>query len=263
SPVLYRKTVILQLDGLNRSSRLAAFNRKTGALEWERKRPTVGFSHSTPVLVRLGGKDTLLVAASNAVQGVSPSDGKELGWCAAAGDTASPVLGNGLVYCDSGRGGIGVCVEPGGSGDVTKTRRKWKLDRVPEGFSSPVVVGPLLMRLCNPGVLKGWKMASGEEGFTVRLQGVSTASSPVVSGGGRLYLASAGRSYVVKPGEKPEVLAVNELGDGSPASPAVANGRLYLRGRRYLWCVGQNSRKHSLSRAEHSSSDTPSPSGPR
>jgi outer membrane protein assembly factor BamB len=239
SPVLYKDTVILQCDGVNRTSRLVAFDRSSGKVRWERKRPTVGFSHSTPVLVRLAGKPQLLVAASNAVQGVDPEDGKELWWCQAAGDTASPVYAGTLVYCDSGRGGVGVAVEPGGSGDVTKARRRWKLDRVPEGFGSPVIVGEYLYRLCGPSTLRCWKLATGEEVYNKRLEGVSTAASPVATADGRLYLAGAGRSYVLKAGPKPEVLAVNDLDDGSAASPAVAGGRLYLKGRRYLYCVGK------------------------
>ena len=80
-----------------------AYDRKSGAIAWEKKRPTVGFSHSTPVLAKVNGKTELLVAASNAVQGVDPDNGEVLWWCKGSGDTVSPVLGGGLVYCDSGR----------------------------------------------------------------------------------------------------------------------------------------------------------------
>jgi outer membrane protein assembly factor BamB len=239
SPVVYKGTVILQCDGVNRSSRLIAYEAKTGAIKWEEKRPTTNFSHSTPVLVRIKGRTQLLVAAANAVQGVDPDNGKVLWWCTTAGDTASPVMGGGVVYCDGGRGGMGAAVDPTGTGNITATHRKWKLDRVPEGFSSPAIVGEYLYRLCNPGVLKCWKLASGEEVFTRRLEGVSTASSPITTPEGRIYLASAGRSYVLKAGAKPELLATNDLGDGSPASPAVADGHIYLKGRRYLYCIGK------------------------
>jgi hypothetical protein len=81
-------------------------------------------------------------------------------------------------------------------------------------------------------------MATGEEVYTKRLPSVSTPSSPFTTPEGRIYLASAGRSYVVQAGPKPEVLASSDLGDGCPASPAVAGGRIYLKGRRYLWCIG-------------------------
>src|SRR5207249_2040387 len=118
---------------------------------------TAGFSHSTPTLVRIKDRPQLLVAASGAVQGVDPDNGKLLWWCQGAGDTVSPVYGNGLVYCDNGRGSMGVCADPTGSGDVTKTHRKWKLERVPSGFSSPVIVGEYLYRLCDPALLRCWK----------------------------------------------------------------------------------------------------------
>jgi hypothetical protein len=134
---------------------------------------------------------------------------------------------------------MGVAIEPGGKGDVTKSHRKWALERVPEGFSSPVIAGEYLYRLCNPGVLKCWKLASGEAVYTKRLEGISTAVSPFTAPGGRIYLASAGRSYVIKAGAKPEVLGKGDLADASQASPAVAKGRIYLKGRRYLWCVGR------------------------
>jgi outer membrane protein assembly factor BamB len=237
SPVLYRDTILLQCDQVMNTSRLLAFDRKTGKMKWQRKRRT-GFSHSTPVLVRIKGEPQMLVAASGAIQGVDPRDGKVRWWCEGQGDTASPVYADGLVYLDSGRGGSGLAVQPGGTGDVTKTNRKWKIDQVPEGFSSPVIVGKYLYRLCNPGGLRCWKMATGEQVYNVRLPGVATAVSPFTTPDGLLYLASAGRSYVLKSGPGHEILATNDLDDASQASPAVADGCIYLKGRRYLYCVG-------------------------
>src|SRR5262249_26121369 len=158
-----------------------AFDRKTGEKKWEQKRPTANFSHSTPTLVKVKGKPMLLVAASGALQGVDPTDGKLLWWCDGSGDTVSPVYGAGVAYCDSGRGGgsVGVAVDPTGEGNVTKTHRKWKADKVAEGFSSPVVVGEYMYRLHNPGVLRCTKLATGEEVSTTRLAGVATRCSPV------------------------------------------------------------------------------------
>ena len=238
SPVLHGETIILQCDGVKKSSRLIAYDRKTGAVTWEQKRPQNEFSHSTPVVARIGDKDQLLVAASNALQGVDPSSGKVLWSCAGKGDTVSPVFGSGIVYCDSGRGGLAVAVDPSGTGDVTASLRKWTA-QLPEGFSSPVIVGEYLYRLNNPGFLKCCKLASGEVVFNERLDGVATAPSPITTADGRIYLASSGKSYVVKAGPKLEVLAVNDLGDGSEASAAIAGGRLYFKGQKYLYCIGK------------------------
>jgi outer membrane protein assembly factor BamB len=239
SPVVYEDAVLYQSDQVNKSSRLMAFDRKTGDLKWEEKRPKNDFSHSTPVLVKIKDKPQLLVAASNALQGVDPANGKLLWWCSAQGDTVSPVYGAGLVYLDSGRGSTGVAVDPTGEGDVTKTHLKWKVSSVPEGFSSPVIVGDYLYRVHNPGVVKCWKLASGEQVFSERLPGVATAASPIATADGRIYFASAGKSYVLKAGPTPDILATNDLGDGADASPAVADGHLFLKGRQYLFCIGK------------------------
>jgi outer membrane protein assembly factor BamB len=239
SPIVYRDTVLLQCDQVQKSSRLVAFDRKTGEQKWEKKRPDVDFSHSTPVLVRVKDRPQLLVAASSAVQGVNPDNGEVLWWCDGHGDTASPVHGGGLVYMDSGRGGEAVAVDPTGTGNVTDSHRKWRHESVPEGFSSPVIVGEYLYRLCNPGTVRCWKLATGEPVFTERLAGVSTSSSPLTTPEGRIYFASAGKSYVIKAGPNLEVLAVNDLGDGGPASPAVADGCIFLKGKQHLYCIGK------------------------
>jgi outer membrane protein assembly factor BamB len=237
-PVLYRDTVLLQCDGM-KNSRLVAFDARKGTVRWTQARPGDSYCHSTPVLARVKDRPELLVAANGRVQGVDPDNGKVRWWCRASGDTASPVAGAGLVYCDNGRGGTGVAVDPTGTGDVTKTHRRWKHDRVPGGFSSPVSVGDRLYRLTDPGVLRSWKWAGGDGETALRLPGVNTAASPFTTPEGRVYAASAGKSFVVQAGDRPTILAVNDLQDGSSASPAVAGGRIYLRGRRFLWCVGK------------------------
>jgi outer membrane protein assembly factor BamB len=238
SPVLYQDTVLLQCDQVKGFSRLLAFERKSGEQKWMHKRPQDGFSHSTPVLVRIKGKPELLMAAAGAVQGVDPADGTVRWWCSARGDTVSPVYGAGLVYLDSGRGGPGVAVDPNGSGDVTSTHRKWRINHIPEGFSSPVIVDKYLYRLCNPASLRCYRLADGKEIYNLRLPGVSTASSPIVTADDRIYLASAGKSYVLKAGPDHEMLAANDLGDASQASAAVAAGCIFLKGRTHLYCIG-------------------------
>ena len=168
---------------------------------------------------------------------VDPATGKVLWTCDARGDTVSPVLAGGLVYIDSGRGGPGLAVDPTGTGDVTKTHVRWKLGQVPEGYSSPVAAGGFLFRLHAPETLRCVKLGTGETAFTERLPGVQSSCSPIATPDGRVYCASAGKSYVLKAGAAAEILAVNDLADPGPASPAVADGALFLKGRRFLFCV--------------------------
>jgi outer membrane protein assembly factor BamB len=242
SPVVYKSTVLVLSDQLQQASRLLAFSAQTGELKWERNRPKADWAHSTPVVAPINGKKQLLVGAANGLQGLDPDTGEKLWWVVSrerTGDTVSPVLGAGLVYCDSGRGGPGIAVEPHGKGDLSKTHVRWSIPRVAEGFSSPVAVGEYLFRLHNPSSISCWKMSDGVQMFRVRLEGVETAASPIASADGRIYCASSGKSYVLRARPKLDILAVNDLGDPSRASPAIAGGRIYFKGTRYLICVGK------------------------
>ncbi|MGE3808458.1 MAG: PQQ-binding-like beta-propeller repeat protein [Gemmataceae bacterium] len=241
SPILNDGVLLYVCDKNNKSSKLWAFDPKNGDLKWEKDRPGGVFTHSTPILAQVGGKTQLLVAASNAVQGVDPAKGDILWWCQASGDTASPVYSDGIVYCDSGRGGPGTAVAPTGMGDVTKSLLKWKSAQVPSGFSSPIIVAGRLYRLHDPRVLTCWDLATGKELFHERIDVSTTAASPVATPEGRIYLASAGKSLVIEAGPKLKILASNDLGDPQVASPAVSGGQLFIKGRTFLFCVGKKS----------------------
>jgi hypothetical protein len=65
-----------------------------------------------------------------------------------------------------------------------------------------------------------------------------TTPSPVVAGGRVYLLDEGGRTAVVKAGPAFELLAENPLGEMCWATPAVVGGRLYLRGRDKLYCIG-------------------------
>jgi len=238
SPLLYQDKVLLLCDQTNQASRLVAFDKKTGDMRWEAKRPDTQWAHSTPVLALVKGKPQLLVSAHDSIQGLDPVNGKIIWWCKGSGKDASPAFGSGLVYCDGGRGGIGVAVDPTGEGDVTATHIKWTVPQLPEGLSSPIIVGDYVYRLHDPGVLKCWKLATGEQMYAERLPGISARPSPIATPDGRIYFASAGKSCVIATGLKFEMLAVNDLGDGSSASAAVSEGRIVLKGNRFLFCIG-------------------------
>ena len=114
-------------------------------------------------------------------------------------------------------------------------------NQVPEGISSPVIAGQYVYRLHTPNILKCWELATGKQVYAERLEGLtSTWASPVVDPAGRLYFASAGKSYVIQSGPEFRVLAINDLADANHPSPAVANGGMFLEGLRALYCIGKS-----------------------
>ena len=134
SPILYQDTVILLCAMANAGdSNVVAFDKANGEVKWRQKFPDMAFGHSTPVIISVKEKPQMLVLASgmsetgNALRSLDPASGKPLWWCRGAGDAASPAFGAGIVYFDSGRGGKGVAVDPGGS--RRRLRNPYPLDR--------------------------------------------------------------------------------------------------------------------------------------
>lgn len=236
SPVLFGGQLILLADRNDRKGSLTAFDPKTGAELWSQKR-TTPFSHTTPTFAVHAGKPLMFIGAAGELQALDPKTGDRLWWVKTPGDVTSPVFADGFVYTDSGRGGNGVYVDAGGTGDVTATNVKWKLNNVPESLSSPVIAGNYLYRLFGSGVLKCVDRTTGKVVFEERLDGVSGSASPFAVKD-RVYFASAGKSFVLAVGPKYDLLATNDLGESSAASAAVSQGRIVLKGSKHLFCVG-------------------------
>jgi outer membrane protein assembly factor BamB len=238
SPILHKGTVILDCDQNNKTSSFIAFDKATGDIKWEQKRPQAIYAHSTPVIVEVNGKAQMLVSANKTIESVNPDNGEMIWWCSAPGDASSPAFARNLVFSDSGRGGKAVCIDATGTGDVTKTNVKWTFPQIPEGLSSAIIVGDLIFRTHNPETLKCIRFSTGELVFNERLPGVSTWASPFATPDGTIYFASAGKSYVIKAGDKLEVLATNDIGEENRASAAVGDGKIFLRGGKNLYCIG-------------------------
>jgi outer membrane protein assembly factor BamB len=182
----------------------------------------------------------LLVAANGALQGVDPDSGRLIWWCKSDGDASSPVWKDKLAYIDSGRGSAGIAVDITGAGDVTKTNLKWKTDKpIPESLSSAVIWGQYIYRVQTPGVLRCIDLLTGRDVYTQRLEGASAWSSPIVTADGLIYLASSRTTFVVKAGAQFELIATNPIDDPNHASAAVADGRIYLKGQKFIYCIAQ------------------------
>ena len=239
SPVMYKGTVLVLADGTKPDkSRLIAFDAKTGDVAWEKARPKSNFSHSTPLLIEVAKKPQLVIASSNQLQGIDPADGRIVWWANAKGDVPTPAFGGGIVYSEDGRGGPGIAVDPNAEGDVT-AKIKWKTTPVPEGYSSPTIAGEFIYRMHNPGILKCLKSSTGEAVYSERLPtGVDQSASPILTPENELLFATGGKSIVVPVGPKFEIKHTNDLGDGSSASAVVAGGKLFIKGAKFLHCIG-------------------------
>jgi len=245
SPVLHGETVLLSCAMANPAdSRLVAYDKADGRVRWEKKLSKIGIGHTTPLLLRVRDRSQLIVVGtgagdfSEALQSFDPSTGERLWWCKAPSYIGSPAYGSGILYTD--RMNAGVAVDPTGEGDVNSTHVKWTAGGLSDGLGSPIIVGDSLFRLQDSGVLRVSSVSDGKETDKQRLdKGISSWASPIADGDGRIYFASGGKSAVLQAGPKIKVLAVNDLGDPSHTSPAVAKGRIFIVGLKNLYCIAK------------------------
>jgi outer membrane protein assembly factor BamB len=239
SLAIYRNLVLIQYDqgGIeDEKSRLIALDGFTGQTVWETKRP-VPNSWSSPIVTKIGDQFQLLTCGDPWVISYDPSNGTEL-WrveCLAGDIAPSPIYSNGLVFAIESYTML-VAIRPDGRGDVTKTHIAWSVDEGTPDICSPVSNGELIYLLTTEGLLLCYKVADGKKLWEQDLRDDFLASPSLV--GDNLYLLSIkGVMYIIKAGPEYKELTKCELGEECHASPAFADGRIYIRGRENLYCI--------------------------
>jgi outer membrane protein assembly factor BamB len=206
-------------------------------------------SWSTPLLVRAGGRDELVVSHQNRLAAYDPVNGKQLWICRGLPDTAQPMPvfdeKTGLIVASGGdmAGGTLVAVRPGGSGDVTETHRVWRLTRLKGSIGTGVAQNGLLYFVSDDGFALCYDLAAGKKLWQKRLTTTSEKSSSWSSAllaGDRIYVPNqSGDVFVLKAGPEFEVLATNAINEPTNASLAASDGQLFVRTDKALWCVGK------------------------
>ena len=246
SPVLHGDTLIVCWDHEGESL-LYAFDKLTGKERWKVARDEKT-SWSTPLVVESEGRTQVIVSATKRVRGYDLATGEQLWECAGLTDNvvSSPVYGNGLLitgnsYYQQAMLAIRLA---GAKGDITGTQAVvWQLRRMTPYVSSPLLYGDTLYFLRhNQNILVRLDSATGQpRGEPLRLDGLRDFifASPV-GAAGRIYVtARDGTTVVLRHDRENATLAVNHLEDSFSASPALADGELYLRGERFLYCLAE------------------------
>lgn len=243
SPVPYRDLVILQCDEDNgEKSFITALDRKTGKPAWRVARK-VQVSWATPIVVHAGTRDELVTAGTEAVIAYEPSTGKEL-WRSKGLDSnavPSPVAGPDVVVVSAGYPAkVAVGIKPGGSGDLTGTPRiLWTYNKGTAYVPSPILYDGYVYLMTDKGLVTCLDARTGEvkyEGARTPMPGSFTAS-PVAFDGKILIFSEDGDTHVIKAGPRHEVLRTNVLAEPIYASPALSQGRLFIRGAQHLYCI--------------------------
>jgi outer membrane protein assembly factor BamB len=243
SPVLYGDLVIVQCDQDNgQGSFVVAVKKANGRIAWKVARTALE-SWSTPLVVRHKNRDELIVNAREIVISYDPETGKEYWRMQGVGvnPAPSPVAGHELVFITAGaQEKRTVAVRPGGTGDVTGSAHVvWRYDRGAPHVPSPLLYGDYLYLLTDNGLLTCLEARTGKvmyPGARPPVPATFTAS-PVAFENKLLLTSEEGDTYVVQAGPEYRLLQTNPIGEPVYASPAIAGGRILIRGEKNLYCI--------------------------
>ncbi|MBI2806224.1 MAG: PQQ-binding-like beta-propeller repeat protein [Planctomycetes bacterium] len=142
-------------------------------------------------------------------------------------------------------------VKGGGKGDVTKTHLLWKhKSKAPDGLVSPLLLGDRLVLIKSGGFANVFSANKGLRLADQHRIGIAGAllAQPVY-GDGKIYVTGKnGQIVVLAPGPELKVLTTNDMGEDCIATPAIADGRLYIRTRTNLFCIGDAPRQSQSER---------------
>jgi outer membrane protein assembly factor BamB len=240
SPAMHGDLVIFPCYH-ERGSYLLALDKRTGAVRWKRDSDVVAHSYSTPAVVTHNGAAIVVLNSSHGVEAFDVATGKPL-WRVIEDNRfpiPMPVQHQDMLYLSRGyRSSPYLAIRLGGSGDVTKSHVVWRNPTGAPYVSSLVYYDGLLYMGSEMGIVTAIDPATGESVWRERVGGVFTASP--VAGAGKVYFASeTGETIVLRAGRTAQVLARNALNTHIVASPAIARGRMFLRGDEEIIAVGK------------------------
>ncbi|HEY7785745.1 MAG TPA: PQQ-binding-like beta-propeller repeat protein [Pyrinomonadaceae bacterium] len=242
SPILYENVVLMQCDEDNGgSSFIVALDKKTGKEVWRTPRK-VQVSWATPMLVKTAKRTELITSGTEAIIAYDPATGKELWRHKGVESNAipSPVANSDMVFISAGfPAKVVMAINLGGSGDLADTVA-WKYAKGTAYVPSPILYNGYLYLTTDRGIITCLDAKTGEvkyEGGRVPIPATFTAS-PVAFDGKILLTSEDGDTFMIKAGPTHEILGTNSVGEPVYASPAIADGRIFIRGEKNLYAIG-------------------------
>ncbi len=230
---LHAGRVLVQYDHFA-SARFIALDAATGETVWEQTRE-VQASWASPTLVRHEGRVVALLNAEPLAEAFDAETGERLWSCRCMGGEVapSPAFAEGLAFFTTDYVVLaGVYLSGERAGTVA-----WETNEELPDVASPLAVGKLLFVASGAGVISCYDAATGKLHWRQETEDGYYASP--VAAGGLVYLTDRkGRTRIFRAADTWSPVAECVLGEEAVCTPAVAGGRLYLRGVRHLYCIG-------------------------
>ncbi|MFI5380049.1 MAG: PQQ-binding-like beta-propeller repeat protein [Tepidisphaerales bacterium] len=226
-------------DAKENLSILYGYDAATGKEAWKTPRP-VRSSWTSPIVVPSAAGPQVVTSADPWVIGYDLKTGTEL-WRARGmtGDvTPSLAYENGVVYATMERSDL-IAVKTDGKGDVTKTHSsKFEVDQLSD-ISTPLVLGGrALIGLSSSAKLTCVSTTDGKLLWEQDVKGGFHAT-PIGIGKLAYHTDASGITHIVEPADEFKQVAANPLGEPVNATAAFVGGKIYMRGEKNLYCIGE------------------------
>ncbi len=257
SPVICGDLVIVLYDNME-DRYLAALDTKTGEQRWRASRPAETdrdrrSTWATPFVWKNDLRTEIVTIDYRHIRSYDV-EGKEL-WTLEGPSSnliiPSPFAALGMLYVASGYVGDReqpvYAIRPGAKGETSVGENPaehehvaWFQPKAGPYNTSPIVYGEYYYTLLDRGFITCRNARTGEEvyGRTRVPEGASFTSSPWAYNGKIFCLSEDGETYVVEAGPEFKVVATNRLEELCLATPAVSDGKLLLRTKSRLYCIG-------------------------
>jgi hypothetical protein len=245
SPVLFEDKVIINGDSQG-DSFVVALSKTDGHIIWKVPHERPSHSFSTPIIRKMAGKMQMIFCGNREIASYNPDNGSRYWYVNGPSEDfcSSPVYNekSGLVLVSSAWPIRNlVAVRPDGQGDVTNSHVVWQSRKGAYYVASPVCTDDYLFTTMTTGEVHCIEAANGKILWVEDL-GLQY-SSPVLANGLVYMPNDEGVITVIKPGPKFNYIAKNSIGERMNASPAISNGKIYLRGYQHLFCISKNDAK--------------------
>lgn len=250
SPMLSDGRVFVANDQDGRAQ-IQAFDAQTGSPLWHADRKAYRASYSTPFLRDNHGRNELIVTSTAGVTAYDPTNGHvdwdhPWDWSNSREPlrtVGSSILADGLIFAYSGNGGgnsrIVALKPPNGSSENVNVA--WERNKGFPYVPTLLSHGPHIFTVTDRGMAGCYEAKTAKEIWNERLGG-SFAASPVMANGNIYSISEDGTLYVYKAAAKYELLSRHKLDEPVRATPAIADGRLYIRGKQTLYCFSEASK---------------------
>ena len=258
SPILNNDKIFIQVDN-EVDSFLIALDANSGDEIWKVARDEKS-QYSSPMIWKNSIREEL-ICGGMVYRSYNPATG-ELLWkldMDKGRSSATPVAMNDRLYvgnehrarggADDG-GGFLFSVKPGGKGDITpegdSTSGKfiqWKIARADMEMASPTICkGNLYLFERNSPKMHCLNIETGKTVYRSRVSGAQSFwASPWTDGEHVFALESGGTTIVLAPGDEYKIVSKNVLGQQAWGTPALSDGRIYLRTVDNLYCIEDES----------------------